>query len=58
MEGEGGARPIHGTLVDRGVARAKLNENRAFINNRFLESTPAAKAELAAKIAPTTRVAV
>ncbi len=38
-------------LADLGVARAKFNENRAFLNNYMLETDPAAKADLKAKIA-------
>jgi methyl-accepting chemotaxis protein len=38
-------------LEDLGVARAKLNENRAFANNHFLETSPARKRELEQKIA-------
>src|SRR5262245_4404180 len=37
-------------LAELGTARAKFNESRAFTNNHILESTPAAKAELADKL--------
>ena len=38
-------------LAQLGIARAKVNENRAFLNNHMLESDAAAKTELEAKIA-------
>ena len=38
-------------LADMGVARAKLNENRAFLNNHILEDTASTKRELEGKIA-------
>jgi len=37
-------------LADMGAARAKLNENRAFLNNHILETSSDAKRELAEKI--------
>jgi len=37
-------------LAELGTARAKFNENRAFVNNHMLESTADAKAEVEAKI--------
>jgi len=37
-------------LSDMGVARAKLNENRAFLNNHILERSATEKRELVAKI--------
>jgi methyl-accepting chemotaxis protein len=42
-------------LEDLGVARAKLNENRAFTNNHYLEPDPTAKRELDQKIADNDR---
>jgi methyl-accepting chemotaxis protein len=43
-------------LADLGVARAKLNENRAFTNNHILEPTAEAQKELEGKIAANTAV--
>ncbi|MBE2316469.1 methyl-accepting chemotaxis protein [Solirubrobacter sp. CPCC 204708] len=37
-------------LADMGIARAKLNENRAFLNNHILETSGASKRELDEKI--------
>ncbi|RKQ86999.1 methyl-accepting chemotaxis protein [Solirubrobacter pauli] len=37
-------------LSELGTARAKFNENRAFVNNHTLETSAAAKAEVEAKI--------
>jgi methyl-accepting chemotaxis protein len=37
-------------LSELGTARAKFNENRAFVNNHMLETTADAKAEIEAKI--------
>ena len=37
-------------LAELGTARAKFNENRAFVNNHMLETTTASKAEVEAKI--------
>ena len=37
-------------LADLGIARAKFNENRAFLNNHMLENTPEGKAEVEAKM--------
>ncbi|MBA3877463.1 MAG: hypothetical protein C0498_11135, partial [Anaerolinea sp.] len=37
-------------IVDLAVARAKANENRAFLSNHILETDPAAKAELERKM--------
>jgi methyl-accepting chemotaxis protein len=37
-------------LAHLGVARAKANENRAFLNNHILEPSPAVKSELERKI--------
>jgi methyl-accepting chemotaxis protein len=42
-------------LEDLGVARAKLNENRAFTNNHYLEPDPTAKRELDQKIVDNDR---
>ena len=37
-------------LAELGTARAKFNENRAFVNNHALETTAEAKAEVESKI--------
>src|SRR3712207_5083078 len=37
-------------LADMGIARAKLNENRAFLNNHILESDAKLTAEIEGKI--------
>ena len=43
-------------LKDLGVARAKFNENRAFLNNHILEPDTAAKKELEGKLAENAKL--
>ena len=50
--GENGAEP----LAHLGVARAKTNENRAFLNNHILEDDASAKAELEEKVAANAKL--